>query len=39
MSPHNISAVGISAYNTNPNINAARGSAPDSKIEDIPDSM
>ena len=37
--PQNISIVGISPYIVNPNIKAANGSAPESKIEDIPESI
>ena len=39
MNPINIKIVGISAYINNPNIKAANGSAPESKIEDIPESI
>ena len=31
--------VGISEYTKNPNIKAAKGSAPDNKMDDIPESM
>ncbi len=37
--PQNISAVGTSEYIKNPNINAAKGSAPESKIEEVPESI
>ena len=39
MNPQNIRGVGISEYNANPKINAANGSAPDSNIEDTPESI
>ena len=39
INPQNINNVGISAYIKNPNINAANGSEPESKIEDTPESI
>lgn len=39
INPQNIRNVGISLYINKPNINAAIGSAPDIKIEDIPESI
>lgn len=37
--PQNIKGVGISEYIKSPNINAARGSAPERSIDDVPESM
>ena len=37
--PQNINIVGTSEYIKNPNINAAKGSAPESNIEDTPESI
>lgn len=39
INPKNIKNVGISQYNKNPKIKAANGSAPESSIEDTPDSI
>ena len=39
MNPQNINGVGVSEYIINPNINAARGSAPDIIMEDTPESI
>ena len=39
MNPLNITGVGVSEYIINPNISAAKGSAPDIKMEDTPESM
>lgn len=39
INPQNIKTVGISEYMKNPKINAAKGSAPDNNIEDIPESI
>ena len=39
MNPQNISGVGISEYIKNPKISAANGSAPDRKIEEVPESI
>ena len=39
MNPQNINGVGISEYIASPNINAARGSAPDMNIEEVPESI
>ena len=39
MNPQNIITVGISQYIKNPNNNAANGSAPDSSIEEVPESI
>ena len=37
--PQNINIVGISLYRKNPKIKAARGSAPDNSIDEIPESI
>lgn len=37
--PQNIKIDGISEYIKKPNINAAKGSAPDNKMDDTPESM
>ena len=37
--PQNISNDGISEYMRSPKINAAKGSAPDRKMDDVPESM
>lgn len=39
MNPQNIGIVGISEYMMSPKINAARGSAPDKKMDDTPESI
>lgn len=39
MKPQNIKSVGISVYIKTPNIKAAKGSAPESKMEDVPESI
>ena len=39
INPQNIKIVGISAYIKNPNIKAANGSDPESKMEDTPESI
>ena len=39
INPQNINVVGISAYMTNPKIKAANGSAPESKMDDTPESI
>ena len=39
MNPKNISNDGTSEYINNPNISAARGSAPDMKMDEIPESI
>lgn len=37
--PQDISIVGVAEYIANPNINAAKGSAPDSNMDDTPESI
>ena len=39
INPQNIRSDGISEYKSNPKINAAKGSAPDRKMDDVPESM
>lgn len=39
MNPQNISIVGISEYIISPNNSAANGSAPDIKMDDMPESI
>ena len=39
MNPQNIRGVGTSEYIKSPKISAAKGSAPDKNIEDVPESI